>query len=85
MFADMHALTPEQLMNPDFTKQLALKHDTAMIEELKDGHGKGTILGSRRVENVGESRPKLIIVTAVFHPQSYQQASQRPCQSGRAR
>ena len=29
----------------DFTKQLALKHDTAMIEELKDGRGKGTILG----------------------------------------
>lgn len=45
MFADMHALTPEQLMNPDLTKQLALKHDTVMVEELKDGRSKGTILG----------------------------------------
>jgi hypothetical protein len=45
MFTDMHALTPEQLTNPDFTKQLALKHDTVMIEEPKDGRGKRTILG----------------------------------------
>jgi len=45
MFADMHALTPEQLMDSDFTKQLALKHDTVMVEEMKDGRGKGTILG----------------------------------------
>ena len=26
-------------------KQLALKHDTVMIEQSKDGRGKGTILG----------------------------------------
>ena len=68
-----------------FTKQLAFKHDTATIEELKDGRGKGTILGRRRAENAGESGPKRIIVTMVFRPRSYQQASQRPCQSGQAR
>ena len=45
MFADMHALTPEQLMDANFTKQLALKHDTVMIEQSKNGRGKGTILG----------------------------------------
>jgi mannose-6-phosphate isomerase-like protein (cupin superfamily) len=45
MFAAMHALTPEQLMDADFTKQLALKHDTVMVEEMKGGRGKGTILG----------------------------------------
>ena len=41
----MHALTPKQLMNPDFAKQLAFKHDTVMIEELKDGRRKGTMQG----------------------------------------
>jgi hypothetical protein len=41
----MHALTAEQLMNPDFTKQLARKHNTARIEELKYGRGKGANLG----------------------------------------
>jgi mannose-6-phosphate isomerase-like protein (cupin superfamily) len=45
MFADMHALTQDQLMNAEFTKALALKHDTVMIEQSKDGRGKGTILG----------------------------------------
>jgi mannose-6-phosphate isomerase-like protein (cupin superfamily) len=45
MFAEMHALTKEQLMDAAFTKQLALKHDTVMIEEMKGGRGKGTILG----------------------------------------
>ena len=45
MFADMHALTQDQLMNAEFTKQLALKHDTVMVEQSKDGRGKGTILG----------------------------------------
>jgi mannose-6-phosphate isomerase-like protein (cupin superfamily) len=45
MFADMHALSQEQLMDAEFTKQLALKHDTVMIEQSKDGRGKGTILG----------------------------------------
>jgi len=45
MFADMHALSQQDLMNPALTKALALKHDTVMVEELKDGRGKGTILG----------------------------------------
>lgn len=45
MFADMHALTQEQLMNAELTRQLALKHDTVMVEQSKDGRGKGTILG----------------------------------------
>ncbi len=45
MFADMHALTKEQLMDAELTKQIALKHDTVMLEHGKDGRGKGTILG----------------------------------------
>ncbi len=45
MFAAMHALSQEDLMNPEFTRQLALKYDTVMIEESKNGRGKGTILG----------------------------------------
>ena len=45
MFAAMHALSQEQLMNAELTKQLGLKHDTVMIEQSKDGRGKGTILG----------------------------------------
>src|SRR5262249_16181366 len=36
MFAAMHALSQEQLMNSELTKQLALKHDTVMIEQSKD-------------------------------------------------
>jgi quercetin dioxygenase-like cupin family protein len=45
MFADMHALSQDELMNAELTKKLALKHDTVMIEQSKDGRGKGTILG----------------------------------------
>lgn len=45
MFADMHALTREQLMDAELTKKIALKHDTVMLEHGKDGRGKGTILG----------------------------------------
>jgi mannose-6-phosphate isomerase-like protein (cupin superfamily) len=45
MFAAMHALTPDELMNAELTRQLALKHDTVMIEQSADGRGKGTILG----------------------------------------
>jgi hypothetical protein len=45
MFAAMHALTPDELMNAELTRQLALKHDTVMIEQSTDGRGKGTILG----------------------------------------
>ena len=36
MFADMHALTREQLMDAELTKQIALKHDSAMLEHGKD-------------------------------------------------
>jgi mannose-6-phosphate isomerase-like protein (cupin superfamily) len=45
MFAAMHALTPDELMNAELTRQLALKDDTVMIEQSADGRGKGTILG----------------------------------------
>jgi mannose-6-phosphate isomerase-like protein (cupin superfamily) len=45
MFAAMHSLTQEQLMDARLTTELALKHDTVMIEQPKDGRGKGTILG----------------------------------------
>lgn len=45
MFAAMHALTPEQLMDAELTKRIALEHDTVMIEQAAGGKGKGTILG----------------------------------------
>jgi hypothetical protein len=45
MFAAMHALSQEDLMNAELTKALALKHDTVMIEQSPGGRGKGTILG----------------------------------------
>ena len=45
MFAAMHALTQEQIMDAELTKKVALEHDTIMVEETKDGRGKGTILG----------------------------------------
>jgi len=45
MFAAMHALTQDQLMNADLTRKIALEHDTIMVEQSKDGRGKGTILG----------------------------------------
>jgi mannose-6-phosphate isomerase-like protein (cupin superfamily) len=45
MFAAMHALTQDQLMNAELTKQIALKHDTVMIEQSKDGPGKRHDLG----------------------------------------
>ena len=45
MFAEMHALSQDQLMDASLTKQIALKHDTVMVEQSKDGKGKGTILG----------------------------------------
>jgi hypothetical protein len=32
-------------MDAELTKRLALKHDTVMIEQSKDGRGTGTILG----------------------------------------
>jgi mannose-6-phosphate isomerase-like protein (cupin superfamily) len=45
LFAAMHALTPEQLMDAELTKRIALEYDTVMIEQSADGKGKGTILG----------------------------------------
>lgn len=45
MFAAMHALSPEQLMDAELTKKIALKHDTVMVEQSPGGRGKGTILG----------------------------------------
>src|SRR5262249_49013563 len=45
MFAAMHALTQDQLMAAEPTKQIALKYDTVMVEQRSDGSGKGTILG----------------------------------------
>jgi mannose-6-phosphate isomerase-like protein (cupin superfamily) len=45
MFAAMHALTQNQLMDAELTKKIAHEHDTVMIEQSKDGRGKGTILG----------------------------------------
>jgi hypothetical protein len=45
MFAAMHALTPEQLMDADLTRKIALDHDTIMVEHSPGGRGKGTILG----------------------------------------
>jgi mannose-6-phosphate isomerase-like protein (cupin superfamily) len=45
MFAAMHALSQDELMNAELTKKIALEHDTVMIEQSKDGRGKGTILG----------------------------------------
>ena len=45
MFAAMHRLSPEELMNAELTKRLALEHDTVMVEAAPEGRGKGTILG----------------------------------------
>jgi len=45
MFAAMHRLTQDQLMDAKLTTELALKHDTVMLEQSTDGRGKGTILG----------------------------------------
>ena len=41
----IYTLEAYAYMNAEFTKQLALKHDTVMIEQSRDGKGKGTILG----------------------------------------
>jgi hypothetical protein len=32
-------------MDAELTRKIALEHDTVMIEQSKDGRGKGTILG----------------------------------------
>ena len=45
MFAAMHALSQQEIMDAELTYKIALKHDTVMVEASKDGRGKGTILG----------------------------------------
>ena len=45
MFAAMHALTQDQILDAELTRMIALEHDTVMIEPARDGRGKGTILG----------------------------------------
>ena len=45
MFAAMHALTQDQLMDANLTTQIALKYDTVMVEQSRDGRGKGTMRG----------------------------------------
>lgn len=45
MFAAMHKLTQDQIMDAEFTAKLALQYDTVMVEEAPQGKGKGTILG----------------------------------------
>lgn len=44
-FAALHKLTPEQIIEAELTRKIALEHDTMMVEPAKDGRGKGTILG----------------------------------------
>jgi mannose-6-phosphate isomerase-like protein (cupin superfamily) len=45
MFAAMHALSQEQIMDAELTRKIALEHDTVMVEQAKGGRGKGTVLG----------------------------------------
>lgn len=45
MFAAMHQLTQDQIMDAEFTTRLALQYDTVMVEAAPVGKGKGTILG----------------------------------------
>lgn len=50
MFAAMHKLTQEQIMDAELTREIAFEHDTVMVEQVMveqawDGRGKGTILG----------------------------------------
>jgi len=37
MFAAMHALSQEQIMNAKLAKKIALEHDTVMVEQARDG------------------------------------------------
>jgi len=41
----VHALAPDQLMDAELTRKIALAHDTVMVEAAPGGRGKGTILG----------------------------------------
>ena len=43
MFAAMHALSQDELMDTALTKAIALDHDTVMVED--PPQGKGTVLG----------------------------------------
>jgi quercetin dioxygenase-like cupin family protein len=45
MFAAMHRLTQDQIMDAELTRKIALDHDTVMVEQAAGGRGKGTILG----------------------------------------
>jgi hypothetical protein len=45
MFAAMHALGQEEIMDAALTRRIALEHDTVMIETTSTARGKGTILG----------------------------------------
>jgi mannose-6-phosphate isomerase-like protein (cupin superfamily) len=45
MFAAMHALTPEQLMDSELTRRIAAEHDTIVLADDKGGGAKGTVLG----------------------------------------
>jgi quercetin dioxygenase-like cupin family protein len=45
MFAAMHKLTRDEIMDAELTRRIALEHDTVMVEQAVDGRGKGTILG----------------------------------------
>jgi mannose-6-phosphate isomerase-like protein (cupin superfamily) len=41
----MFALSQEQIMDAELTRKIALEHDTVIVEQTRDGRGKGTILG----------------------------------------
>jgi len=45
MFAAMHAQSPEQLMDAELTKKIALEHDAIKVEAAPGRRGRGTILG----------------------------------------
>ncbi len=45
MFAAMHRLTQDQILDAELTRKIALEHDTVMVEQAAGGRGKGTILG----------------------------------------
>jgi hypothetical protein len=45
IFAAVHKLTQEQIMEAELTKKIALEHDTVLVEEGSDGRSNGTVLG----------------------------------------
>jgi mannose-6-phosphate isomerase-like protein (cupin superfamily) len=64
MFADMHALTQDQLMNAELTRQLALKHGTVMIEQSKNGRGKRYDFWADQRRHISSSE----LSTAILRP-----------------